>query len=134
MGGKSVYKWTAIDRICNSVMTFGGNIVLARLLDPSDFGLLGMVAIFSALASNISGCGMSDGLINKKDPTPGDYSTVFVFNAATGVFFACLFISCSGLIADYLGYEQLRGIMIAIGVCFFFQSLVLVQETKMQRA
>ncbi len=133
MGGKSVYKWTAIDRICNSVMTFGGNIVLARLLDPSDFGLLGMVAIFSALASNISGCGMSDGLINKKDPTPGDYSTVFVFNAATGVFFACLFISCSGLIADYLGYEQLRGIMIAIGVCFFFQSLVLVQETKMRK-
>ncbi len=50
MSSKGVYKWTAIDRICNSVMTFGGNILLANLLDPDDFGLLGMVAIFSALA------------------------------------------------------------------------------------
>lgn len=130
---KSVYKWTAIDRICTSVMTFGGNILLARLLDPSDFGLLGMVAIFSALAYNISGCGMSDGLINKKNPTHDDYSTVFVFNAAMGLIFATIFISCSGLIADFFGYTELKGIMIAIGICFFFQSLALVQETRMRK-
>lgn len=131
--GKSVYKWVAMDRICNSVMTFGGNILLARLLDPSDFGLLGMVAIFTALAYNISGCGMSDGLINKKNPTKDDYSTVFVFNASMGLFFAVLFILCSGLIAGFFGHEELKGIMIAIGVCFFFQSLALVQETKMRK-
>lgn len=131
--GKGVYKWAAIDRICNSVMTFGGNILLARLLDPSDFGLLGMVAIFSALAYNISGCGMSDGLINKKDATADDYSTVFVFNAAMGLMFATLFIACSGLIAAFFGHKELKGIMIAIGVCFFFQSLVLVQETRMRK-
>lgn len=130
---KSVYKWTAIDRICTSVMTFGGNILLARLLDPSDFGLLGMVAIFSALAYNISGCGMSDGLINKKNPTATDYSTVFVFNAGMGIIFATIFISCSGLIADFFGYSELKGIMIAIGICFFFQSLALVQETRMRK-
>ncbi|MDE6368926.1 MAG: oligosaccharide flippase family protein, partial [Muribaculaceae bacterium] len=113
--GNSVYKWVAMDRICNSVMTFGGNIFLARLLDPSDFGLLGMVAIFTALAYNISGCGMSDGLINKKDATTDDYSTVFVFNASMGLIFAIIFISCSGLIARFFGHEELKGIMIAIG-------------------
>ncbi len=37
---KSIYLWSSIDRIGNSVMTFGANIVLARLLDPADFGLL----------------------------------------------------------------------------------------------
>lgn len=131
--GKSVYKWVAMDRICNSVMTFGGNILLARLLDPSDFGLLGMVAIFTALAYNISGCGMSDGLINKKDATSDDYSTVFVFNASMGLIFAVTFISCSGVIARFFGHQELKGIMIAIGVCFFFQSLALVQETKMRK-
>ena len=131
--GKSVYKWTAIDRICNSVMTFGGNLFLARMLDPSDFGLLAMVAIFSALASNISGCGMSDGLINKKDPTREDYSTVFTFNVIMGLFFAVLFVSCSGYIASYFGHSELKSIMIAIGICFVFQTLCMVQETKMRK-
>lgn len=133
MSGKNVYKWSAIDRIVNSAMTLGGNIFLARMLDPSDFGLLGMVAIFTALAYNISGCGMSDGLINKKNPTKHDYSTVFVFNAAIGLFFAVLFIVCSGLIADFFGYVELKGIMIASGVCFFFHALSQIQETKMRK-
>lgn len=131
--GKSVYKWTAIDRICNSVMTFGGNLFLARMLDPSDFGLLAMVAIFSALAQNISGCGMSDGLINKKDPTSLDYSTVFVFNISMGIFFAILFISCSSLLARYFNLIEIRGIMIAIGICFFFKTVCMVQETRMRK-
>ena len=133
MAGKGVYKWTAIDRICNSVMTFGGNILLANLLDPFDFGLLAMVSIFTALAYNISGCGMSDGLINKANATPRDYSTVFVFNICMGAFFCILFISCSSLVADYFGYHQLKGIMIAIGICFFFQSMCLIQETRMRK-
>ena len=87
-----VYKWSAIDRVCNSVMTFAGNIILARILTPYDFGLLAMVAIFVAIAYNISGCGLSDGLIKKTNPTDKDYSTVFVFNLAFGLFFCVIFI------------------------------------------
>ncbi len=114
-------------------MTFGGNLWLANMLAPSDFGLLGMVAIFSALASNISGCGMSDGLINKADPTSRDYSTVFVFNGAMGLLFCLIFVSTSGFVAAFYGYPELKGIMIAIGICFFFQSLCLIQETRMRK-
>lgn len=133
MSGKGVYKWSSIDRICNSVMTFGGNILLANMLDPFDFGLMAMVAIFTALAYNISGCGMSDGIINKPNPSTRDYSTVFVFNVCMGAFFCILFIACSSLVADYFGYQQLKGIMIAIGICFFFQSMCLIQETRMRK-
>lgn len=133
MSGKSVYRWTAIDRIGNTIITFGGNLLMANLLDPFDFGLLSMVAIFSALAYNISGCGMSDGLINKTDPSARDYSTVFVFNILMGAGFCILFVASSGLVADCFEYPQLKGIMIAIGICFFFQSMVLIQETKMRK-
>ena len=49
----NVYKWSTIDRVCNTAITFGGNIALARLLSPDDFGLLAMVAIFTAIAYNI---------------------------------------------------------------------------------
>ena len=81
-----VYKWSAIDRVCNSVMTFTGNVILARILSPYDFGLLAMTAIFVAIAYNVSGCGLSDGLIKKAHPTDRDYSTVFVFNLVFGFF------------------------------------------------
>lgn len=128
-----VYKWSAIDRVCNSVMTFAGNVILARILTPYDFGLLAMVAIFVAIAYNISGCGLSDGLIKKTNPTDRDYSTVFVFNLAFGLFFCTIFISLSQPVANYFGYEELRNIMWAVGICFVFSSMTFTQETKMRK-
>ncbi len=130
---KSIYLWSSIDRIGNSVMTFGANIVLALLLDPADFGLLAMVAIFSSIAYNLSSCGMSDGLIHKPNPTEDDYSTVMVFNGVAGLFFAVLFIALSRPIANFFNQPPLVEIMWAIGICFFFQTLSFVQETRMRK-
>ncbi len=133
MSQAGVYKWSMIDRVGNSVMTFGGNVVLARLLDPNDFGLLAMVAIFIALASNISSCGMADSLIHDSDVTDKDYSTVFVFNAVMGLLFSVAFIAFSDTIAVFFGHPQLENIMWAIGICFFFQMMCLTQETKLRK-
>ncbi len=129
----SVYKWSTIDRVCNTVITFGGNIVLARLLSPDDFGLLAMVAIFTAIAYNISSCGMSDGIIKKLNPTPQDYSTVFTFNALSGILFCLLFIIFARPIAAFFHQPELVGIMWAIGICFVFQTMWFVQETKLRK-
>lgn len=86
-----VYKWSLIERLTVTVLNFGGNIVLARLLTTADFGLLAMIAIFTSIAYDLSSCGLSDGLIHKKSPTADDYSTVFVFNAGVGFIFGTLF-------------------------------------------
>lgn len=133
MSAKGVYKWSAIDRVCNSVITFTGNIVMARLLTPDDFGLLAMVAIFTAIAYNLSGCGMSDGLIHKAKPTERDYSTVFVFNGAFGLFFAIVFSAAAHPLSLFFERPQIEGIMYAIAVCFFFQTLSFTQETRMRK-
>ena len=84
--------WSALDRIVVAAIGLGGNIIFANLLSTTDFGLLAMVAIFSALAYNLSSCGLSDGLIRKENPTERDYSTVMVFNGAFGLFFCLLFV------------------------------------------
>ncbi len=133
MSGKGVYKWSAIDRVCNSAMTFTGNIVLANLLDPSDFGLVAMVAIFTAIAQNLSGCGMSDGLIHKLHPTDRDYSTVFVCNAGLGLFFGSMLCLLGMPLSRFFGHEEINGIMIATGICFFFMTMSFTQETKMRK-
>lgn len=133
MSNKGVYKWSAIDRVCNSVITFTGNIIMARLLTPDDFGLLAMVAIFTAIAQNLSGCGMSDGLIHKAEPTERDYSTVFVFNGAFGLLFAIIFTATAHPLSLFFERPQIEGIMYAIAVCFFFQTLSFTQETRMRK-
>lgn len=133
MGNKAVYSWSAIDRVGTSAITFVGNLVMARLLNPDDFGLLAMVAIFLAIAQNLSSCGFSDGLIHESDPSPHDYSTTFVFNAALGLIFAVLFAATGPLLAKWFDHPQLTGIMIALGICFLFQTLCFTQETRMRK-
>lgn len=128
-----VYKWSAIDRVCNSVMTFTGNVILARILSPYDFGLLAMTAIFVAIAYNVSGCGLSDGLIKKAHPTDRDYSTVFVFNLVFGLVFCVIFILSAQPIANFFGYKELEQIMWAIAICFIFSAMTFTQETKMRK-
>lgn len=132
-GRKGVYKWSAIDKVGNSIITFSGNIILARLLMPADFGLVAMVGIFVSIAYNISGCGMSDGLIHKVSPTSRDYSTVFVFNAILGASFCALFIGIARPVASFFGHEELENIMWALGICFFFSTLCFTQETRMRK-
>lgn len=133
MSQAKVYKWSAIDRIGNSVITFTGNLIFARLLDPSDFGLLAMVAIFSAIAYNLSSSGLSDGLIHKLRPTERDYSTVFVFNSGMGLFFCILFLIVAQPLARFFGHYEIRNIMWATGLCLFFSTLSFVQETRMRK-
>lgn len=129
----NVYIWSTIDKVGSTVITFAGNIILARLLTPNDFGLVAMVAIFIALAYNISGCGLSDGLIRKLNPSERDYSTVFVFNLAMGVIFCILFIATSRVVANFFGHVELEGIMWAIGISFLCSTVTFTQETRMRK-
>lgn len=134
MGTNSkVYKWSLIERLTVTVLNFGGNIVLARLLTTADFGLLAMIAIFTSIAYDLSSCGLSDGLIHKKSPTADDYSTVFVFNAGVGFIFGTLFFVGAPWVAAFFGHNELIGIMRVLGVCFFCQTMSFVQETRLRK-
>ena len=77
----NAYKWSFIDRVSIAVINLAVNLTLVRMLTESDFGLLAMITIFVAIASDLSSCGLSDGLIHKANPTELDYSTVFIFNS-----------------------------------------------------
>ena len=133
MNNGNVYKWSLIERIAVAALNFGGNIALARLLTTADFGLLAMIAIFTAVAYDISSCGLSDGLIHKLNPTRTDYSTVFLFNSGLGLLFGITFILIAPAVARFFGHEELTVIMRILGICFFFQTMSFVQETKLRK-
>lgn len=63
---KGVYIWSTIDKMGVSVITFAGNVVLARMLMPSDFGLVAMVAIFMGLVQQLQGVPIYDAVSDRK--------------------------------------------------------------------
>ena len=91
--GKS-FLWSAIERFSVQAVQFIFQIILARLLSPSDYGLIAMLAIFMAIAQAFIDSGFTNALIKKLDRTDKDFSTVFYFN---------LFISIVIYILLYLG-------------------------------
>jgi O-antigen/teichoic acid export membrane protein len=69
--------WSFIDTIAGQGITFIVGIILARILTPREFGLIGMITIFIAVSESFINSGFSNALIRKKDCTQADYSTVF---------------------------------------------------------
>ena len=76
-----------IDSFANQGIQFIAGIILARILSPREFGLIGMLAIFIALSQSFIDSGFSNALIRKKDCTQTDFSTVFYFNILVGIIF-----------------------------------------------
>ncbi|MDM6944046.1 oligosaccharide flippase family protein, partial [Klebsiella michiganensis] len=72
--------WSAIERFSVQGTQFIVTIILARLISPEDFGLIGMITVFIALSDLIINGGFSQALIQKKQRTQDDFSTVFYFN------------------------------------------------------
>ena len=80
--------WSFIDSFASQGFSFIVGIILARILSPREFGLIGMITIFIAISQSIIDSGFSNALIRKKNCTQADYSTVFIFNIIVSLFFS----------------------------------------------
>lgn len=74
--------WSAIERFSVQGIQFLLSIIIARLLLPTDYGLIAMLSIFMAIAQTFIDSGFANALIQKKNRTETDYSTAFFFNIA----------------------------------------------------
>ena len=95
------FKWTALNSFGNRIVSFILGIVLARLLSPQDYGVVGMTAIFFALASIMIDSGLSTALIRKKNMTIEDSSTIFFFNIFVSTLCFLVLYFASPYIADF---------------------------------
>ncbi|MCS2964402.1 oligosaccharide flippase family protein [Bacteroides thetaiotaomicron] len=94
--------WSAIERFSVQGIQFVLSIIIARLLLPSDYGLIAMLSIFLAVAQSFIDSGFSNALIQKQNRTEIDYSTVFYFNIGIGLFFYLVFYISSPYIALFI--------------------------------
>jgi len=121
--------WSFIDNTASAGISFIIGIVLARILSPREFGLVGMLYIFIAVSQSIMESGFSQALIRKKEPSEADYSTVFYFNVAIGLFCFLLLFFFAGLISRFFNEPQLKPLSQVLGISLVINSTIIIQRT-----
>lgn len=122
--------WSAIDSVSGFAVTFVVGLILARLLSPEDYGLLGIIAVFTAVCNSFINGGFWSALVRKKDATEADYSTVFITNLCTALFFyAVLFVSAPW-IAEFFNRHELIALVRVSSIEIIMGSLALVQGVR----
>lgn len=121
--------WVLVDYFLVKGVSFIGSIVLARLLLPSDFGIIAMIAIFITLGNIILDSGLSSSLIRNNNNDNIDYSTVFFTNVFFGVGIYILLYLVAPLIASFFNQEILVQVIRTYSLVFLFTSFSSVQMT-----
>lgn len=121
--------WSFADSIGSQGITFIVGLVLARMLTPAEYGLIGIILIFVNVFNSIVNSGFSAALIRKKDATDDDYSTVFITNMAISVVLAIALFFSAPLIADFFDQPQLDALSKAMSCIVVINALGLVQFT-----
>ena len=121
--------WSFADNIMNQGITFLVGLVLARLLTPEEYGLIGIIAIFIAVFNSIVDSGFSNALIRKTDAKDLDYNTVFITNMVLSVFlFFVLFFSAPA-IARFFDQPQLLPLTRVMGSVVIINAFAIIQRT-----
>ena len=121
--------WSFIDNIANSGITFLVGIILARILTPAEFGIIGMITIFIAVSNSIVDSGFSSALIRKAKTKDIDYNTVFYFNLCLGVVLYLVLFFSAPAISRFFEEPVLISITRVMGTILIINAFGLVQRT-----
>ena len=120
--------WSSVERFSVQGVQFLVMLVIARLLDPKDFGLVGMLAIFLAVAQSLIDSGFSQALIRKQDRTEVDNSTVFYFNIVVSAVLYLILYAIAPWVSDFYNEPQLCSLMRVLCLIVIINSFAVVQR------
>lgn len=123
--------WSAVERFSTQGVQFLFSLVLARLLTPHDYGIIGMLAIFMAVSQVFIDSGFSNALIRKTDRTETDNSTAFYFNIVVGGVAYCFLWLISPWIAGFFAMPILEPLVKVVALNVILNSLCVVQTAQM---
>ena len=115
--------WGLLNNGTMQVLNLLFGIVLGRLLSPEEYGVVGVLAIFTALAGDLQSAGFSQALVNIKEPKDNDYNAVFWFNVLTSIMLYAVLFLCAPLIAQFFHDPRLVGVSRLVFLSFFISSL-----------
>ena len=125
--------WSAIDNVAQFGVQFVVSIVLARLLSPDDYGLIGIITIFTTVCTTIINGGFSNALIRTQKPTDEDYNTAFICNLLMSILLYAIVFLCSPLIADFFNMQELVALTRVSSFTMIIGALAIVQQTRLTK-
>jgi teichuronic acid exporter len=120
--------WSFADNFLQQIINFVVGIILARILMPEQFGVLGIISVFIVISDTLVNSGLSDALINKKETTERDYNTVFWANVIFGIFTYIIIFLIAPYVSFFFNQEPLSNLIRISAI-----SIVLVSFSSIQR-
>lgn len=123
-----------MDSISSQGVTFLVGLVLARLLTPHEYGLIGYIMILVAVFNSIVDSGFSNALIRKKDAGETDYSTAFIFNLAVSLVMVAAMVLVAVPFSRFFKEPQLVPLVRVMSVIVVINALALIQRTRLVKS
>jgi O-antigen/teichoic acid export membrane protein len=126
--------WTTVGRTLAQLVSFGITVVLARLLTPADFGLLGMGLVFTGFVSMFGELGFGAALVQRTDITEAHLSSVFWLNVVTGIVLAAVTAAAAPLLGLFYDEPTLVPLLRVLSLNFVLAPLTMVQTALLSRS
>jgi len=131
---KKGLQWSALERFLTQGIQLAITLYLARLLGPTAFGLVGMLAVFIVIANVFVDSGFTSALIRKTDRTESDLVTAFYYNIAmAGLCYFALYISAP-LVSDFYQQAELQTLLRILGLAVLINAFTLIPRVKLNVA
>lgn len=126
-------RWAGISQVATQVISFGISVIVARLLMPRDYGLVGMAAIFTGLIATVGGLGMGPAIVQRQDIHDGHLSSAFWVGIGAGVVLFFFSVLMSPLVAVFLREEMVRPIMVISSLGFVIAPVGTIHNAVLNR-
>lgn len=133
MSKASNYLWGMLGKLLPQGINLVASFVLARFLTPADFGQIGVLLVFSTVASTLMEAGLGGSLVKEKEISDIDCSTIFVYNIAISIIFYILIFCCSGFIESYFKMPGLSTVCRLLCLVFVVNSWGQIASTLLYR-
>lgn len=134
MQHKSDYIWALIGRFTPQFIYLVTTMILARILSPSDFGMIGVLSIFFVIANTLMDAGLGGSLVKELKLTKIDCSTIFVFNFTVSLLLYLLLFLLSDSIERYFNVDGLASVVKVLCIIFLINSWGLVPRSLLTRS
>ncbi|PRY82466.1 lipopolysaccharide biosynthesis protein [Alkalibacterium olivapovliticus] len=125
--------WSFMDTFGSKGIYLIIQLILARILTPSDFGVIGIVSIFIVLSTVLYDSGFANALLREKESTQSDYSTVFLYNLMVSTSLYFILVISSGIISRYFDTPQMGNIIRVLGIVLIIDSVGFVQRIQLTK-
>ena len=125
--------WSGAARLLGQLLQFAVAVILARLLSPKEYGLLGMVLVFTGFANSLVDMGLGASIIQKDSLSARHLNSVFWLNLVTGILLTGVFVVAAPFVARFYAEPQLRLLTTVTAITFILGSLNVVQNALLDK-